>query len=170
MNSNSRCMRRTYGFFGPISIAAGTRLVCLPPVRHLRHRCFEALGAAVMSAALVCAGAWAAAPDSDDSAQAKAKLATVRARIAELTKHVGDELKQRDGLSARLRETELVITAQRRRLDALRADEAATERRRAELRGEQLRERTALQAERAALAAQVRAAYMIGRQEQLKLL
>ena len=168
MNSNSRCMRRTYRFFGPTSIAAGTRLVCLPPVRHNRHRCFEALGAAVISAAL-CAGAWAAA-DSDDSAQAKAKLGIVRARIAELTKHVGDELRQRDGLSARLRETELVITAQRRRLDTLRAEQAAAERRRTELRAEQSRERTALQAERAALAAQVRAAYMIGRQEQLKLL
>jgi septal ring factor EnvC (AmiA/AmiB activator) len=138
-------------------------------VGHIRQRCFEALGAAVMSAALACAGARAAA-DSDDSAQAKAKLNMVRARIAALTKHVGDELKQRDGLSAHLRETELVITAQRRRLDALRAEQAAVERRRAELRAEQSRERTALQAERAALAAQVQAAYMIGRQEQLKLL
>src|SRR6202161_4568624 len=130
MNSNSRCMRRTYGIFGPASIAAGTRLVCLPPVGHIRQRCFEALGVAVMSAALGCAGAWAAAADSGDSAQAKAKLSVVRARIAELTKHVGDELKQRDGLSARLREAELVITAQRRRLDTLRAEQAAAERRR----------------------------------------
>ena len=39
-----------------------------------------------------------------------------------------------------------------------------------ELRGEQRREQNALQAQRAALASQVRAAYMIGRQEQLKLL
>jgi len=126
-------------------------------MRLIRHRRFEALGAAVMSAALVCAGAWAAAADSDDSAQAKAKLSIVRARIAALTKHVGDELKQRDGLSARLRETELVITAQRRRLDGLRAEQAAAERRRAELRAEQSRERTALQSERAALAAQLTA-------------
>lgn len=123
-----------------------------------------------MSAALACAGASAAAPGSDDSAQAKAKLSVVRARIAELTKHVGDELKQRDSATARLRETELLITAQRRRLDELHASQGAAERRRAELRSEQSRERTSLQAERDALAAQVRAAYLIGRQEQLKLL
>jgi septal ring factor EnvC (AmiA/AmiB activator) len=73
-------------------------------------------------------------------------------------------------LSARLRAAELVITAKRQRLDTLRAAQAAAERRRSELRGEQGRDQNALQAERAALAAQVRAAYMIGRQEQLKLL
>jgi len=50
------------------------------------------------------------------------------------------------------------------------AAQAAAERHRAELRAEQGREQSALEGERAALAAQVRAAYMIGRQEQLKLL
>jgi septal ring factor EnvC (AmiA/AmiB activator) len=123
-----------------------------------------------MSAALCCAAAGSAAAESADSAQAKAKLAAVRAHIAALTDRLGEELKQRDALSARLRETELVITAQRRRLDELHAERAAVERRRTELRGEQLRDQNSLQAERAALAAQVQAAYMIGRQEQLKLL
>ena len=105
-----------------------------------------------------------------DSAQAKAKLAAVRARIGQLTNRLGEELKQRDALSARLREAELVITAQRRRLDELHEEQAAAERRRSELRAEQLRDQNALQAERAALVRQVQAAYMIGRQEQLKLL
>jgi len=41
----------------------------------------------------------------------------VRARIGALTNRLGDELKERDTLSARLRETELVIAAKRRRLD-----------------------------------------------------
>jgi septal ring factor EnvC (AmiA/AmiB activator) len=105
-----------------------------------------------------------------DSAQAKAKLAAVRARIAALTHRLSDELKQRDAVSARLREAELVITAKRRRLDALRSAQIAAERRRSELRGEERAGEYALQSERTALAAQVRAAYMIGRQEQLKLL
>jgi septal ring factor EnvC (AmiA/AmiB activator) len=105
-----------------------------------------------------------------DSAQAKAKLAAVRARIAALTRRLSDELKERDAVSARLREAELGITAKRRRLDALRSAQIAAERRRSELRGEQRAGENALQAERSALAAQVRAAYMIGRQEQLKLL
>ncbi len=111
-----------------------------------------------------------AAADAADSAQAKAKLAAVRAQIADLTAHLGDQLRQRDALSARLREAELAITAKRRHLDALRAAQLAAERQRASLLGEQTREQNALQGERAALAAQVRAAYMIGKQEQLKLL
>ena len=120
--------------------------------------------------ALSCAGTYAAAPEPNDSEQARAKLAAVRARIAALTNRLGDELKERDALSSRLRAAELVITTQRQRLDALRAEKIAAERRRAELRGEQAREQNALQAERSALAAELSAAYMIGRQEQLKLL
>jgi septal ring factor EnvC (AmiA/AmiB activator) len=136
----------------------------------LTSRRLGSLCVAIASIGLYCAGTWAAAPEPADSAQAKAKLAAVRARIAALTSRLGDELKQRDASSARLRETELVITAKRQRLEALRAGQAAAERRRSDLRIEQLRDQNALQAERAALAAQVRAAYMIGRQEQLKLL
>jgi septal ring factor EnvC (AmiA/AmiB activator) len=122
-------------------------------------------------AVLCCAAAGAAAaPEAKDSLQAQAKLASVRARIAELTNHLGADLKQRDELSARLREAELAITAQRRRLDSLRAAQAAAERRRSELRGEQSAAQRELEAQRAALDAEMRAAYMIGRQEQLKLL
>jgi septal ring factor EnvC (AmiA/AmiB activator) len=133
--------------------------------RRLRYWCVVAA-----SSTLICAGSWAGAPESNDSAQAKAKLAAVRGRIAALTERLGEELKRRDALGARLRETELVITAKRRRLDALHAEQAGVERHRADLRAEQARDQSALQAERAALAAQVRAAYVIGRQEQLKLL
>jgi septal ring factor EnvC (AmiA/AmiB activator) len=134
------------------------------------HRRFGRLCAMVAATALCVAGAWAAPPEPEESAQAKAKLGAVRARIAALTNRLGDELKQRDALSARLRAAELVITAKRRRLDELRAAQVAAERRRSELRALEERTQHALQAERDSLAAQVRAAYMIGRQEQLKLL
>jgi septal ring factor EnvC (AmiA/AmiB activator) len=110
-----------------------------------------------------------AAP-TPDSAQAKAKLAAVRSRINELTQRLGLELKERDALSSHLREAELEITEKRRRLEALRVSEAAALRRRTQLRAEQSHDQEALAAERETLAAQVRAAYMIGRQEQLKLL
>src|SRR6202035_1595636 len=123
--------------------------------RNVRSRCLWAAA----FAALWCSGAWPAAAPAD-SEQARAKLAAVRAHIAALTTRLGDELKERDALSSRLRAAELVITAQRQRLDALRADKSAAERRRAELRGEQAREQNALQAERSALAAELRAAYM----------
>jgi len=136
----------------------------------IRNRRLGPLCAVVASAALYVAGTWAASPEDGDSAQAKEKLNLVRARIAALTNRLGDELKQRDALSARLRAAELVITAKRRRLDELRAAQVSAERRRSDLRALQRRDQNALQAERGVLAAQVRAAYMIGRQEQLKLL
>jgi len=134
-----------------------------------RKRCRKYCVVAALTA-LHSACAWAAAPGPGDSAQAKEKLVAVRTRIAALTGRLGDELKKRDALSARLRDAELVITANRRRLDALRAAQILTETRRSELRGEQRAAQGALQAARAALAAHARAAYMIGPQEELKLL
>jgi len=147
--------------------------------RRLGHLCAAAAAAmclatamclAVCLAATVCLAAPAASPEPADSAQAKVKLAAVREQIAALTNRLAEELKQRDALSARLREAELVVTAQRRRLEALRAAQLAAERRRAELQALQVRDRNALQAEQAALGRQVRAAYMIGQQGEIKLL
>jgi murein hydrolase activator len=129
--------------------------------------------AAVLSATLIastCIGSPAANPQPQDSAQAKAKLAAVRARIAELTNRMGTQLAQRDSLSARVRDTELVIAGKRQHVEELRVAQGAVERKRAELRTEEGRNLAALQSERASLAAQARAAYMIGRQEELKLL
>ena len=134
------------------------------PISRRRYSCV------VLAVTLCSAGVWAAASEPKDSERAKAKLAAVRARIAALTNRLGDELKERDAASARLRAAELVITAKRQRLEALRAAEIAAERRRSQLRGEQAALENALQVERAALAARLRSAYMIGRQEQLKLL
>ena len=112
-----------------------------------------------------------AAPlQTPESEQAKARLAELRARIAALTTRLGAELKDRDALEARVREAELNITAQRLRVETLRTQQSAAERRGAELRVEQARNQGALAAQREALAAQVRAAYAIGPQEQLKLL
>jgi len=118
----------------------------------------------------VCTAAAGAPAESPDAAQAKAKLAAVRQRIAELTGRLGADLKQRDALSARLRDADLAITAQRRRLESLTAAEAAVERQRNELNADEARNRAALGAERASLAAQVRAQYMIGRADEMRLL
>jgi septal ring factor EnvC (AmiA/AmiB activator) len=118
----------------------------------------------------VCTAAAGAPADSPDAAQAKAKLAAVRQRIAELTGRLGAELKQRDALSSRLRDADLAITVQRRRLESLTAAEAAVERQRNELNAEEAHNRAALEAERASLAAQVRAQYMIGRADEMRLL
>jgi murein hydrolase activator len=125
---------------------------------------------AVILAAMFCAPGSASAVQPDQSAQAKAKLAAVRARITELTSRLGTQLAQRDAMSARVRAAELLITEKRTRVEALRASEMAAERRRAELRGEVTTDEERLRSERAELAAQVTAAYLIGRQEELKLL
>jgi len=130
-----------------------------------------AFGATVLSVSP--GSAWCAAVEaaqSADSAQARAKLAAVRARISELTQRLGKQLKERDALDARLRDAELEITEKRRHLEELRISEAATERRRAQLRAEQTHAEDELAGQRDTLAAQLRAAYMAGREEQLKLL
>jgi septal ring factor EnvC (AmiA/AmiB activator) len=132
---------------------------------------FRALCSAALIAILCTSSPAAVAPaDSAHADAAKAKLAALRARIAELTGRMGSQLAQRDSLSARVRETELVIAAKRQRVEELHAAQLAAERHRSELRAEEGRNLNALQAERASLASQARAAYMIGRQEELKLL
>ena len=100
----------------------------------------------------------------------RARLAALRSRIAALTGHLATELAARDALRARLRLAELDITAKRQRLDSLRATQVAATRRAADLHAEELRTRAALETSRAALAGQMRAAYVIGPQEPLKLL
>jgi len=133
--------------------------------RIIRYLClFAALSAAL------CGMPAGSAEETPDSAQAKAKLAEVRGRIAALTGRLGNELKQRDALSSRLRDIDLGITAKRQRLESLHAAEAAAEHRRGQLRVEAARVKNELDGERSALAAQVRAAYQMGQQERLKLL
>jgi murein hydrolase activator len=134
---------------------------------------FRSLCACAASLALLCANGWCAAPQPADATHAdaaKARLAAVRARIAELTNRIGVDLKRRDAMSTRVREAELVIAAQRQRLDELHAAVFAAERHRSELRAEQGRAQNLLQAQQASLAAQLREAYMIGGQVELKLL
>ena len=118
------------------------------------------------SVAELCAAPAVAA----DSVEAKAKLAEVRARIAALTARLAGQLKERDTLAASLRDADLAVTEKRRQLETLRAAQVAAERRRAELHALQSRSQSALDAERAELDAQVRAAYLVGPQEQFKLL
>src|ERR1700677_1747784 len=189
MNSSSRCMPRDFGNSGRASIAAATRLVCLRPrelesavnstIRHLRL--LAALAMCLHAAAGGAAGGSQGAatgpkPESSkdggskDAAQAKAKLAAVRERITDLTGRLGTELKQRDALSARVREADLGITEKRRRLESLDAAVEAAERKRSDLRAEQSRTRAALDSERAAIAAEVRTEYMLGRSDEMRLL
>jgi septal ring factor EnvC (AmiA/AmiB activator) len=136
-------------------------------IKHLRL--LAALALCSCAGAAVSAGAPGSA-ESQSAAEAQAKLEALRGRIAELTGRLGLELKERDALNAHLREADLGITAERRRLEALDAEAQAAERQRAELRAGQARIHNTLDAERTELAAQVRAQYMMGRSDEMRLL
>ncbi|MDP8983514.1 MAG: peptidoglycan DD-metalloendopeptidase family protein [Pseudomonadota bacterium] len=133
------------------------------------QRAIKYLGALAAMGLGLCAGS-IPADQTLDAAQAKAKLAAVRGQVTALANRLGAELKERDALSARLREADLGVTDLRRRLEALRGEQLAAERHSGELRAEHARIESSLDAERDALARQARAAYMIGRLGQIKLL
>jgi septal ring factor EnvC (AmiA/AmiB activator) len=103
-------------------------------------------------------------------ADAKAELAKVRERIRRITEGVQDDVAKRDGIAGELRAADKAVAGARARLDDVRGERTDSERRRDELRAEQARARAALAGERDALAAQLRSAYLAGREERLKVL
>jgi septal ring factor EnvC (AmiA/AmiB activator) len=103
-------------------------------------------------------------------AQKEAELRRVNSRIEKVRKEVAEDVAKRDRLSAQLREAELGVQAARRTLDDIRAQRLATEARLRELEQEESRLEAELAAERGALAGELRAAYVNGREEELKLL
>jgi septal ring factor EnvC (AmiA/AmiB activator) len=102
--------------------------------------------------------------------QKESELKRVNARIERVRKSVNADIEKRDRLSAQLRDAELAVQAARRELDEARAQRVASEARLRELEREQERRERDLVAERGALAGELRAAYVNGREEQLKLL
>ena len=109
-----------------------------------------------------------AAPRS--AAETEAALKAVQARIRSATEAVQDDVAKRDSVAAQLRDADRALAAARRRFDDVRARRAASEQRRAELAMSRTRAQRGLEAERGALAAQLRSAYMSGPQEQLRVL
>ena len=103
-------------------------------------------------------------------AQKEAELKKVKSRIERVRKNVNQDIEKRDRLSVQLRDAELGVQQARRGLEALRAERIASESRLKELEREQAERDRELAAERGALAGELRAAYVNGREEQLKLL
>lgn len=116
---------------------------------------------------LLVLGAFAHAADER---KAEADLDKVRKDIAELQKTIRSDTTERDSLAARLRDAELTVAGARKKLDRLRAQRRDSARRRSELQAERTSVEANLATEREALAGQLRAAYTVGRDEQLKLL
>src|SRR5271165_4679358 len=121
MNSRSCCMLLALWDFRAGKYSS-CMLALLRP-NQLMKRAIKYLRILVALILVLCRSTDAWAAQTPDSAQAKAKLAAVRARIAALTDRLALELKQRDALNARLRDADLEVTEKRRRLEALHAAE-----------------------------------------------
>lgn len=98
------------------------------------------------------------------------ELEEVRERISDLKESMDRAARERDRLTAELQAAEIDIAERRRRLDDLERERAFTEKRRAELDARIAGREAELDAEAGRLGAQLRAAYMGGGQERLKLL
>jgi septal ring factor EnvC (AmiA/AmiB activator) len=104
------------------------------------------------------------------ASQARAQLEAVRGQIARITRQVSQGQAERDRLSRQLRATEESVGRARTALDQLRQQRAAGSAQLAQLETEKREREADLAGQRQALAAQLRAAYLIGREEPLRLL
>jgi septal ring factor EnvC (AmiA/AmiB activator) len=102
--------------------------------------------------------------------QKESELKRVNDRIERVRRSVNADIEKRDRLGAQLRDAELAVQAARKALDEARAQRVASQARLKELERERERRERELGAERGALAGELRAAYVNGREEQLKLL
>src|SRR6185436_5668919 len=111
-----------------------------------------------------------AGAEDPNPAKAEAELKAVRSQIDKVKADMERDAGRRDQLAKELEESEKTVGAARGALDKLRRERATHTARRAELAGERRNEEAALAQDREALAGQIRAASMIGRQEPIKLL
>jgi septal ring factor EnvC (AmiA/AmiB activator) len=105
-----------------------------------------------------------------DAGQARAQLKALRDQIARITRQVSLGQAQRDRLTRQLRATEKSVIEAQAGLEDLRQQRAASASQLAQLQAQKRRRQADLAQSRDALAGQLRAAYLIGREEPLKLL
>jgi murein hydrolase activator len=104
-------------------------------------------------------------------AEAKeAELKQVRSRIESIRKAIHSDAERRDSLTAQLKSAELEIQTAREQLTEVRTRRVAAESRLKELQSERGLTERQIDAQREALAGEMRVAYMNGREEQLKLM
>jgi murein hydrolase activator len=107
---------------------------------------------------------------AEDARKAEEQLQAVRSEIERVTREVSAEQVERDRLTRELKNAELSVGKARDELSDVRHERAEDAARRAALASEKRSREAELDQNRAALAGQMRAAYLIGRQEPLKLL
>lgn len=105
-----------------------------------------------------------------DRAQTEAELSRIRGEIDKIRAQVSRDAAERDRLTRELRSAEQSVAGARERLRELQRQRNESRKRRDEIEAQSRARERELATERDALAGQLRAAYMIGREEPLKLL
>ncbi len=127
-------------------------------------------GIIVLAMLGIAVPAAAQAPDAELTRVKEHELSVVRQRISELKARMDASARQRDRLAAELEAAALEIARQREKLADIEERKRDANRRKAALDDQLAASRKALDEETGALAAQVRAAYLSGGQERLRLL
>ncbi len=112
----------------------------------------------------------AAAQQEDLTKIKEGELEAVRQRISELKESMDESAEERDRLTGELQDIEVAIAEQRMRIKEIERQQQYTANKKAALDRELEQREASLDEESAALAAQVRAAYMSGSQEKIRLL
>ena len=142
--------------------------MALDPPRHAPPRLLQLLPGLALLAVLAASAADAQPPK--DAGQASAELTELRARMGELQRQLEAARTQESAYSREVREVEQRIGRLNRDLRALQAQLREGEQHLAALELEYRTANADLERERGLLARQLRAAYLLGRQEQVKLL
>jgi septal ring factor EnvC (AmiA/AmiB activator) len=127
---------------------------------------FRRFGAALAASALLTAFGQAGSPASDPEKE----LGEVREKIEAMQRSMRRDTDKRDALSGQLRDAEENVRTARGRLSDVRKRLAESDARLDSLAADRARNEEALREQRDVLAAELRTAYVGGRQEQFKLL
>lgn len=111
-----------------------------------------------------------AAQSAGEAARAAADLKAVKAEIAKIAAQVRRDSVDRSKLTRKLRAAEVSVADARTELARLRGERSERAEKRAELAREKAGREAALAAEQRELSSELRSAYLIGREEPLKLL
>lgn len=115
-------------------------------------------------------GSRSAGKAAQEARQTEAELKALKAEISKISSQIKSDRAARDRLARELRTAEMSVAEVRKSLDALRERRAAHARKRAALAEDKRKRQAELARERQSLAGQIRAAYLIGNEEPLKLL
>jgi murein hydrolase activator len=128
---------------------------------------------AIAAAALPSGLALAAKPANrteSDAKKAESELQAVKSEIDRITREVSSEQVERDRLTKELRSAEISVGKARENLEDVRHERAERASRRSALAAEKREAQASIAKGRVSLAGQLRAAYLIGQEEPLKLL